>query len=148
MRLNMPQEQPPQPGLTGDAPDDVAPGVANAAQAQVQVRFLSPNQCNVLRSLVVWVHDVCIRVSCPDLYSFVLCLHRFAIFQYMTTSFVFTSGRLRGYSSVPVMLLSIEKGKLSTPYTLSQDRVIVFGGWRDAGLGRCKGYFYNFPRPG
>jgi hypothetical protein len=65
-----------------------------------------------------------------------------------TTSFVFTSGRLRGYSSVPVMLLSIERGKLSTPYTLSQDGVLVFGGWRDAELGRCMGYFYNFPSPG
>jgi hypothetical protein len=60
------------------------------------------------------VHDVCIRVCCPDLYSLVLCLQRFALFQYMPTSFVLTSGRLRGY-----MLPSIEKGKLSTPYTLS-----------------------------
>ena len=38
------QEQPPpQPGLNGDAPVDVAPGVANAVPAQVQVHFLSPN---------------------------------------------------------------------------------------------------------
>ena len=78
------QEQPPPPpGLNGDAPVDVAPSVANAAPAQVQVRLLSPNQCNVLRSSVVWVHDVCIRVCCPDLYSLVLCLHRFALFQYI-----------------------------------------------------------------
>ncbi|CAB3994009.1 Hypothetical predicted protein [Paramuricea clavata] len=34
----LPQEQPPaQPGLNGDAPVDVAPGVDNATPAQVQV---------------------------------------------------------------------------------------------------------------
>ncbi len=49
--------------------------------------------------------------------------------------------------SVAVMLLSIERGKLSTPYTLSQDGILVFRGLRDAGLGRCIGYFYNLSIP-
>ncbi len=53
------QEQPPpQPVDNVAAPVNATPGETNAAPAQVQVRFLSCAQCNVIRSPVVWVHDV------------------------------------------------------------------------------------------
>ena len=64
------QEQPPpQPVDNVAVPVNAAPGEANAAPAQVQVRFLSCAQCNVIRSPAVWVHDVCILVYGPDLPS-------------------------------------------------------------------------------
>ena len=50
------QEQPPrsQPVDNAAVPVNAAPGEANAAPAQVQVRFLSCAQCNVIRSPAVW----------------------------------------------------------------------------------------------
>ncbi len=144
------QEQPPpQPVDNVGAPVNAAPSETNAAPAQVQVRFLSCAQCNVIRSPVVWVHDVCILVYCPDIPSLFPCLLKFPLFPLYYNEFgsymhLVDCGVTAQF---PVMRLSIERGKLSTPYTLSQDGVLVFRGLRDAGLGRCIGYFYNLSIP-
>ncbi len=75
-----PEQPPPQPVDNVAAPVNAAPGETNAAPAQLQVRFLSCAQCNVIRSPVVWVHDVCILVYCPDIPSLFPCLLKFPLF--------------------------------------------------------------------
>ena len=112
------------------------------------VSFLVPSVMLFVHRL--FGHDVCILVYCPD----IPCLFPFTqippfsiVLQRVWFLHLVDCGVIAQF---PVMLLSIERGKLSTPftpYTLSQDGVLVFRGLRDAGLGRCIGYFYNLSIP-
>ncbi len=143
------QEQPPpQPVDNVAAPVNAAPGETNAAPAQVQVRFLSCAQCNVIRSPVVWVHDVCILVYCPDIPSLFPCLLKFPLFPLYYNEFGSYIWLIAALQLSFLSCFCLSRGaNLVRPYTLSQDGVLVFRGLRDAGLGRCIGYFYNLSIP-